>query len=344
MLNQKIVGACTALLFATALVNAQELQLQKLQRNIDIFSGVLEEALDFAGATGLFGLSLGGIESTYLYGQGAVLKIRTPLANRRNRISLVSLSSAMQSLRFRSNPFETLRRPVIAGRAEPATSALSLTRTEAGNFYWEMMDRVSNIDYSLVVSKAIQQASESARSLRAMGSVDESDYEIIRAEIEGLREEMQANMEQLRQVEADIRDTSDADSGVASDDSRTGLQSRLDTLAADVAPLREKALAKAAELFERSKVAEQAYAAQWQREVIEFESKLYAAMCDYSSTLRELPADESVSIILTGLGEESENNRRTDKVHVFSKADLLQCQTGDIDLATLRQRSIEYSY
>jgi hypothetical protein len=61
--------------------------------------------------------------------------------------------------------------------------------------------------------------------------------------------------------------------------------------------------------------------------------------------LRELPGDESISIILTGLGEDSEDdNRRTDKVHVLSKGDVLQCQNGDIDMATLQQRSTQYSY
>ena len=54
--------------------------MRQLQRNIDIFGGVLEEALELNQGSGLFGMSLGGIDSTYLFGQGVVFEIRTPLA------------------------------------------------------------------------------------------------------------------------------------------------------------------------------------------------------------------------------------------------------------------------
>ncbi len=60
--------------------------------------------------------------------------------------------------------------------------------------------------------------------------------------------------------------------------------------------------------------------------------------------LRELPSQESVAIIFTGLGEDTADGRHTDKVHVFNKTDLLQCQSGELDLAGLRQRSAQYSY
>jgi hypothetical protein len=100
----------------------------------------------------------------------------------------------------------------------------------------------------------------------------------------------------------------------------------------------------AAELRLRSEVAEQDYTQQWQQDVVVFEGKLYKAMCDYGSTLRELPTDERVSIILTGLGQQGEDKRRTDKIHVFNKADLQECQSDDISVATLRERSTYYSY
>ena len=80
--------ACAVATVSAASAHAQDPSLEGLQRNIDIFSGVLEDALDFEESKGLFGLSLGGIESTYLLGQGVVLEVRTPLANSRNRLSL----------------------------------------------------------------------------------------------------------------------------------------------------------------------------------------------------------------------------------------------------------------
>ncbi len=68
-------------------------------------------------------------------------------------------------------------------------------------------------------------------------------------------------------------------------------------------------------------------------------------MCNYGSTLRALPENESISVILKGLGEDEVNaNRRPDKVHVLSKIDVQQCQSGEIDVAELESRSAQYSY
>jgi hypothetical protein len=331
---------------------AQAPQLEGLQRNIDIFSGVLEDALDFEESKGLFGLSLGGIESTYLIGQGVVLELRTPLANSRNRLSLASLNSAMQTLQVRGNPFEALA--LSQSRAQslsssssssaPASPVMALRNQSADSTsaYNQMMERVANVDYSLAVNNAIQQATESARSLRSLGSIDEGDYAELRAEIEGLRAEMGEKMQDLREIEAQI--TESTSQAITQSNIEEELRLKLNTVMAQIEPLREQAVAKAAQLRRRSEQAEQAYTQQWQQDVVMFEDKLYQAMCDYGSTLRELPRDERVSIILTGLGVQGADQRRTDKIHVFNKADLQACQSDDISVATLRERSNQYSY
>lgn len=342
LLRQTLAVAFAAASAVSAL--AQDPQLEDLQRNIELFSGVLEDALGFEESKGLFGLSLGGIESTYLIGQGVVLDVRTPLANSRNRLSLASLNSAMQSLQARGNPFESIAQsqtqssstqasPVMAMRSQPAGS---------GNFYSEMMDRIANVDYSLVVNNAIQQATESARSLRSLGSVDEDDYAQLRADLDGLRAEMGEKMQGLREVEAQIRQSTAQ--AIADSNIEEEMRLKFDTVMKQIEPLRVQAVAKAAELKLRSEQAERAYTQRWQQDVTVFEDKLYRAMCDYGSTLRELPDDERVSIILTGLGEQGEGQRRSDKIHVFNKADLQECQSGDISVVTLRERSDQYSY
>ena len=324
---------------------AQAPQLEDLQRNIDIFSGVLEDALDFEESKGLFGLSLGGIESTYLIGQGVVLELRTPLANSRNRLSLASLNSAMQTLQVRGNPFEALA--LSQSRAQslsssssssaPASPVMALRNQSADSTsaYNQMMERVANVDYSLAVNNAIQQATESARSLRSLGSIDEGDYAELRADIEGLRAEMGEKMQDLREIEAQI--TESTSQAITQSNIEEELRLKLNTVMAQIEPLREQAVAKAAQLRRRSEQAEQAYTQQWQQDVVMFEDKLYQAMCDYGSTLRELPRDERVSIILTGLGVQGADQRRTDKIHVFNKADLQACQSDDISVATLRE-------
>ena len=333
---------------SAASVTAQGPLIEDLQRNVDIFSGVLEDALDFEQAKGLFGLSLGGIESTYLIGQGVVLELRTPLANSRNRLSLASLNSAMQTLQVRGNPFEALAlsqsRAQSLSSSAPASPVMALRNESADSTsaYNQMMERVANVDYSLAVNNAIQQATESARSLRSLGSIDEGDYAELRADIEGLRAEMGEKMQDLREIEAQIRESTSQ--AITQSNIEEELRLKLNTVMAQIEPLREQAVAKAAQLRRRSEQAEQAYTQQWQQDVVMFEDKLYQVMCDYGSTLRELPRDERVSIILTGLGEQGADQRRTDKIHVFNKADLQACQSDDISVATLRERSDHYSY
>jgi hypothetical protein len=347
VIRQTLVCAIAAVSVVSA--TAQVPQLEELQRNIELFSGVLEDALDFEESKGLFGLSLGGIESTYLIGQGVVLEVRTPLANSRNRLSLASLNSAMQTLQVRGNPFETLALsqslPSSASASSAQASPVMALRSQSADstsLYTQMMERVANIDYSLAVNNAIQQATESARSLRSLGSVDDGDYEELRADIEGLRAEMGEKMRGLREIESQIRESTAA--AIADSNIDEEMRLKLDTVIAQIEPLREQAVAMAAELRLRSEVAEQDYTQQWQQDVVVFEGKLYKAMCDYGSTLRELPTDERVSIILTGLGQQGEDKRRTDKIHVFNKADLQECQSDDISVATLRERSTYYSY
>jgi hypothetical protein len=339
---------CAIATVSAVSATAQGPQLEDLQRNIDIFSGVLEDALDFEESKGLFGLSLGGVESTYLIGQGVVLEVRTPLANSRNRLSLASLNSAMQTLQVRGNPFETLalsqsRTQSLSSSAPvPPVMAMMNQSADSTSVYTQMMEQIADVDYSLAVNNAIQQAAESARSLRSLGSVDDGDYEELRADIEGLRAEMGKKMQGLRELEAQIRESTVQ--AIADSNIEEEMRLKLDTVIAQIEPLREQAVAKATELRLRSELAEQAYTQRWQQDVVVFEDKLYQAMCDYGSTLRELPSDERISIILAGLGDQGEDLRRTDKIHVFSKADLQECQSDNISVATLRERSDHYSY
>lgn len=344
--KQKTTGSAVVVMVLASLVSvtsAQNLDIADMQKNIDIFSGVLAEALDLQQPTGLFGISLGGIDSTYLFGQGVVLQVRTPLASRRNTLGLASLTSTLQDMQARSNPFAALAQSESATAGTPPTLALN-ANNEAEEFYRSMMDRISNVDYALRFNTAIQQASEYARSLRSLDNLDDAAYESMRNDLETLRVQMQDELLQLREIENELQQSTTATAAQTAQTAQSAIQSSLDNVLAKLEPLRDQAVAKAEELRERSRVAEQEYATRWQQEVSAFELNLYAVMCDYGSTLHELPQDEHVSVILTGLGEEAGENRRTDKVHVFNKRDLLQCQNGDIDPQILQERSAHYSY
>jgi len=142
----------------------------------------------------------------------------------------------------------------------------------------------------------------------------------------------------LDQIEQEIQeDDTSSDSSAFS--------SRIDELIAQLEPLRAQAIARADELKEQTEIAEARYSERWHEDVREFEQELYVAMCNYGATLRVLSDDESISVILKGLGEDSVNARgRPDKIHILSKSDVLLCQNGEIDVAGLRTRSAQYSY
>lgn len=334
----KIVSV--VVLFTSVALSAEEIAIQNLRQNIDIFTGVLEDALDIPQSTGLFGMSIGGIDSTYLYGQGVVMEVRTPLANRRNRMSLSFLNASVQSLPSRPNPFISALSPTVPEIQNSLRIVVRTAQGETVDFYADMMDRIANVDYAIVINSAIRQASESARSLRTMNTMDDAAYAEIRAEMATLREELQEHTDLLRQDAAEFRTVP----GQADAEVMIAMQASLEEFMAKIEPLKQQALAKAAELRAQSEEAEKDYVIRWTADVSEFEDRLYAAMCDYGSLLRELPNQESIAIILTGLGQDTDDGRHTDKLHVFNKADLVQCQNGELDLAGLRQRSAQYSY
>lgn len=326
---------------AAATVQAQPAtpaNLASLQENIALFRGVLEEALELNQGGSLFGMSQGGVDSTYIAGQGVVFEIRSPLATRRNRLNLAALSNTMQSLQPTRNPFDAFRRnTTVAQQADPSPPD---EVPADDSFYQQMMDRIADVDYSLVVNTAIQQASNAARSLRSLGDIDEQEYATRRADLEAMRESIAARLEELRALEQQARQAAAA---AGSEQARAALSEQLDALLAQIEPLREKAMAQARELQARMNEAEQRYTAQWQNDVSAFEDSIYGALCDFGASLRLLPEDESIAVVLNNLGEESADNLPTNRVHVVSKSDIQACIRGDIDASTLRQRSLAYS-
>ena len=328
---------CTCL--AASSGYAQGPSLQEMHDDLTLFSGILGEALKLNDSGSLFGRSLGGISSTYLVNQGAVFEVRSPLANRRNRMGLASLSSAMQALQLQENPFLAMRRSMPTVSLE--NPSLAAESSIPDDRYMLLRDQIANIDFSLVVNTAVQQATHSVRALRALGSVDEATYNALFAEIESLRGRVGEHVDELRLLEAELRSSSSVGSGAgSSDDAREALAARLEALT----PIREEALTLAADLKERAAQAETEFADQWQRDLTSLEEELYASLCAYGETLERIPADESLSFVLKGLGDEPTGARRTDKVHIVLRSDLSRCVEGGIDWPQLRSGSVSYSY
>ena len=332
------VGLIVGLLLIESNSIAQEINLQELQDNIDTFSMVIEEALELDQGAGLFGINVGGVDPIYLYGQGVLLEVRTPLASQRNRLRLTSLNSTMRTLQG-ENPFERIMR-----RTTPSVMSMEPLYAEANSFYRNMMERIAKIDYSLIISAAIQQASNSTRALRTIGDISDTDFEKLRIEFQNMRDSMNENLRRLSQLQEEITKASDINES-NSEEFDLQADSRLVGIEENLESLRTSALARAEELKVRTEVAEKVYVAQWQEDIVTLEENLYKTICNYGATLRALPLDERVSILLKGLGRESEDiTKVADKVHVLLNQDIQRCQNGSINISELRDRARQYSY
>ncbi len=311
---------------------------QALKRNVDAFSAVLEQALELDVGGGPFFLGGERIDSMYLAGHGLVLEIRSDLASDRSRLNLAQLSSSVMALRQGDNPFALIARANQNrwGPLEQAENRQPSIEPDRQHPRFEMLARAREIDTSELVESVLAQAGDYAGILREADGVDAAAFDRLRAEIEALRRENRAGVSRLRELTEALR----ADAAEQS----ARFEQSLAEMAEEMRELRVRAEGLAAGLRERSESAHAERAARWREDVAEFELKLTAAMCDHGASLRELPDDEDVVVILSGLGDEISGTGRTDLVHNFGGADLRRCAAGEIDSVALGELSNRYSY
>ena len=338
---QPIALAALAIELAAGPAMAQDGAYDPLKRNAEAFTGILADALELDSASGPFGLAGDRIDSVYVAGHGLVLEVRSRLARDRNRLNLAMLNSSVIALRGgqADNPFAMLA-PEARQRAlgDPPSAALEDDAAEAGARA-DLLLRARDIDVSGLVSSAIVQAGEYARLLREAEGVDSATLEQLRGDIEALRRENLAGADRLRELTEELR------AGAAAAANNSGrFEEALGDLSLEMEQLRSRAESLAGDLRRRSESAQAERAERWREDVAEFEWRLARALCDYGASLRELPADENLTIVLAGLGEESAAAGRADLVHSFRKADILRCASGQIDPPTLAANSDRYSY
>lgn len=72
--------------------------------------------------------------------------------------------------------------------------------------------------------------------------------------------------------------------------------------------------------------------------VANFEKTFVQTLCDYGSTIRDLPNNEHISLIIIGAGDND-----GDKIHVFSKKDVANCK-GEKGASDLLSKATSYSF
>jgi hypothetical protein len=324
---------------------AQEVVLDEMQRNIEIFSGVLREGLGLNSRAGIFSPLNGSVSGTYFLEQGIVLEIVSPLASSRSSFNWQTLEGSLQQLSGQISSFVNAQ----ASRVSPPdleamreSMALSLRDETARGAYAQVLEGLRNVDISTEIESALASVSESARSLHQMGQIDDARLNALMAEVSELRGRVNERIAALQALRADVNaaasnDATDTDTTVAQ------FQAALEQIVAAVAPVREAAASRAQELQAMAEQAKREREVLWQRELVAFEENLFALVCNYSAGLRTLPEGEHLTLVLKGLGDESES-RRKDRIHVLSKTDMRSCLQGDQAQQQLRGSARTYSF
>jgi hypothetical protein len=341
-LVQRVALAVVPFCILNAKVVAQGVDLPELQRQIQVFSGVLMEGLELDAGTGFLGINSGRATHVYLQDQGVLFEIRTPLATQRNRVSLSALASSIRSISGNTNPFEVLTRQQAASSASQLRvptqvnelSVQAAADAPAGS---------PVIDYQASVEAAIRDAFRGVRMLQEFDGISADAVSQLSQELDLLGQQLRENLRQLGQ----LQEVSPASAAVSSREPDAGLpgnQERIEQLQLALQDLNARARETAIEVNDRYEQAKAEYFQRWQQDIAAFEQSLFGLLCDYGATLRELPADEHVTVVLIGLGADAQEALPADKLHVVAKADLLACQAGELDWRGLQQRATSYAY
>ncbi|KFZ30392.1 hypothetical protein IDSA_10010 [Pseudidiomarina salinarum] len=78
------------------------------------------------------------------------------------------------------------------------------------------------------------------------------------------------------------------------------------------------------------------------QQIAQFEQTMAQTLCDYGNTLRALPGNESITLIIEGAGD-PEVGRNSDKIHIFSKQAVTNCSGNNGPLDLLRNATT-YSF
>ena len=307
-----VVFLCGSLSIFSALAQPGEAEITALRQSVNEFSTALAGGLGLDAPGGLFGTSVGSIQARYLFAQGVYLEVRSPLANRRQRPSLAALDSTLRQLQLEQNPFSRL--------SASAPSALATVPEPDPQLLTQMTDRLQQLDYELIVGAALSEAERTAERLRSLEGIDQQAFQALQEEFDGLRQRFADNVALL-----------------------DGDQSEARTMQERLTPLRELVTRRANELQQQLQAAQENYVNRWLAERDEFEAQLYAAACREAGDLASLDAEQRITVVLMGLGDEGAR-ARPDRIHVMPVAALRSCLRGEMSVEKVAELSTVYSY
>ena len=153
---------------------------------------------------------------------------------------------------------------------------------------------------------------------------------------EGIRELREKQMGAIKEAWEKALETNKALLGQGlSDEKRQELTERFKSYQAQIQNLKDDLSTKAEALKDKQQQ-------EWTQKVEAFEEIMLDAVCQYAGSIRNLPDDQYMTVLLRKI-EFSEDEPR-DRIYVFRKSDLLACRDGRITKEALKAKSQSYAF
>ena len=198
-----------------------------------------------------------------------------------------------------------------------------------------------NVDLSKVPDFVSEIMADVRRSIPYIDSEELEALRELREEQRDLREDRRDRQRKLREygrkmsvADAQGRDTEDLEREIAKLEAELEtIDEQYDELAVEIEVEHERFREEREGRYAQRRMNRQeAYAA--------LETLLLQTLCDYGVTLKSLPSDEHVNLLMENVRDESGDEY--DRIYVFDKKDMVACAEQSIDLAKLRERGTIY--
>jgi len=161
-----------------------------------------------------------------------------------------------------------------------------------------------------------------------------------------LRDQQRELSSQSRDIEREIRDL-DYQNRHSDKESDKAIAKQKKSLVEQKAKLeksRKKLAKKTADLKTKQKIEKEKKTLAQQQYYRSLSQLIGETFCSYGNTLKALPNNEKISVILKGAAQSKQRNTVNDKIYVFKKQDVINCAIDKINVDKLMASSQPYEF
>ena len=295
---------------------AQDVDLEKMKKDLSILSKIMKASMSDEenpwGRRALTDhLSPSQIDTLYLQGQGAVLKVRLDMGG----FTAFGLHApAWGNLEFPVVPSAPELPEFDYGWSDEYDEQLLAVQESVEELAEDAIDAMDGV--SGVLAEAPLPSSENESELRKLRDEQRDRVKEIRRKTLELRKSMRGK-EQLTEAETQ-------------------------KMKEEIQRYQSQLKQANSEYSEKLKKVREEQKKVWSGKLDQFESKLLDTVCEYGGSLRELPDNQFLTLILENADRSGERAR--DRIYVFKKSDLLACREGRLSKDALKSKSAQYSF